>query len=425
MHLYMKQFYTFLLFAFALFIANAQETVTIDECQQWAIAQSSANVQKELNEQILKINLNNASSHLYPKLEINGQWSYQSAVPDLSQEFCSINNVNPLTRDQYHIGMDFEQVVFDGGKMFYGRQYEKLRNDAEIYKVDLAINDMKSQVITLYLNLLIVDKQLKIIENVQSTFEDQIRQLKSMLKEGVIPANTLSQLELEALKMDQSHDELKSKRESLVSSLSILTGKNLSNADFAMPQVPIIASPDSSSRLEFSIFDNQIQQMEFQRKLHYSNSLPKISLFATGGYGRPDYQFFFNKPDWYYMAGVRFNIPVIDWAKTSGLGRVISIQKNILDSQESDFRKSNQIAIQDKLNEIHRIEHLLVLDKAITDKYQSLTQTYSSQLMNGTITAFDYIKQHNDELQSLMNQEVHNIQLLKAKYELLALQGRL
>lgn len=421
----MKQFYAVIVFVCTFLTVTAQETVTIDKCQQWAIAQSSANVQKELNEQILKINLNNASSHLYPKLEINGQWSYQSSVPELSSEFCSANDINPLTRDQYHIGMDFEQVVFDGCKMFYGRQYEKLRNDAEIYKVDLAINEMKSKVITLYLNLLIVDKQLKIIENVQSTFKDQVKQLKSMLKEGVIPANTLSQLELEALKMDQNHDELKSKRESLITSLSILTGKDLSNANFELPEVPIIASPDSSSRLEFSIFDNQIQQMEFQRKLHYSNSLPKISLFATGGYGRPNYQFYFNKPDWYYMAGVKFNIPVIDWAKTSGLGKVISIQKDILESQESDFKKSNQIAIQDKLSEIHRIEHLLILDKEITDKYQSLTQTYSSQLLNGTITAFDYIKQHNDELQSLMNQEVHNIQLLKAKYELLALQGKL
>ena len=30
----------------------AQETITIDECQRLAVAQSSANVQKELNEQL-------------------------------------------------------------------------------------------------------------------------------------------------------------------------------------------------------------------------------------------------------------------------------------------------------------------------------------------------------------------------------------
>jgi hypothetical protein len=125
------------------------------------------------------------------------------------------------------------------------------------------------------------------------------------------------------------------------------------------------------------------------------------------------------------MAGVNLHVPVIEWAKTSGVAKVINIQKEILQSKEQDFKKSNQIAIQDKLNEIHRIEQLLVLDEQITAKYKNLTKTVSSQLMNGTITAIDYIRQHNDELQSLMNQELHGIQLLKAKYELLALRGQI
>lgn len=404
---------------------SAQEVVTIEQCMQWAIAQTSANVQKNLNEKILKINLNNAASHVFPKLEINGQWSYQSDVPEFNRNYVPLIDVNNLSKMQYHIGLDLEQVVFEGFKIFYGRKYAHLQNDAEIYKIELSINDMKSKVISLYLNLLIVDKQMKIIENVQSTFDDQIKQLNSMLKEGVVSPNTLSQLELEALKMEQKYDGLKSKHQSVVVTLSILTGRDLTKAIFEMPQIANIENSDSSSRLEFEIFDNQIKQMDFQRKLHFSNSLPKISIFATGGYGRPDYRYFLAEPDWYYYAGVKLTIPVIDWAKTSGLGKVINIQKEILESQEADFNKSNRIAIQDKLNEIKRIEHLLVLDSSITEKYKMLTRAYSSQLINGTITAFDYIKQHNDESQSLMNQELHSIQLLKAKYELLALKGKL
>ena len=125
------------------------------------------------------------------------------------------------------------------------------------------------------------------------------------------------------------------------------------------------------------------------------------------------------------MAGVSLRIPVIDWAKSSGVAKVIGIQKQILESQEADFKKSNQIAIQEKLNEINRLEHLIQLDKAINEKYAELTKTYSSQLANGTITVTDYIRQHNDELTSRMNQEIHNIQLLKTKYELMALRGEL
>ena len=418
----MKKLYFVLITLFSAMTLFSQTVVTIEQCQQWAVSQTSANVQKDLNGQILKTNFHNASSHLYPKLSINGRFAYESVdVPPISPF-----DQNPeWARMQYHIGLDLEQVLFDGCKMFYGRQYATLQNDAEIYKIELSMNEVKAQVINLYLSLLIIDKQIDIIQNVQSTFDDQLKQLRVLYKEGVIPQNDVSQLELEALKMEQNHDELQAKRESIISTLSILTGQDLSQATFVMPELSDFSTTAPSNRLEFSIFENQLKQMEFQRKLHFSNSLPKISVFASGGYGRPDYQFFFSRPDWYYMAGVSLRIPVIDWAKSSGVAKVIGIQKQILESQEADFKKSNQIAIQDKLNEIKRLEHLIVLDKAINEKYAELTKTYSSQLANGTATVTDYIRQHNEELTSRMNQEIHNIQLLKAKYELMALRGEL
>ena len=418
----MKKLYLFLFLILSTAILSAQTVVTIEQCQQWAVSQTSANVQKDLNGQILKTNIQNAGAHLYPKLSVNGRFAYESAdVPSVSPF-----DQNPeWARMQYHIGLDLEQVLFEGGKFFYGRQFATLQNDAEIYKIELSMNEIKAQVINLYLSLLIIDKQIDIIQNVQSTFDDQLKQLRVLYKEGMIPQNDVSQLELEALKMEQNHDELQAKRESIISTLSILTGQDLSKATFVMPELSDFSATAPSNRLEFSIFENQLKQMEFQRKLHFSNSLPKISVFASGGYGRPDYQFYFSRPDWYYMAGVSLRIPVIDWAKSSGVAKVIGIQKQILESQEADFKKSNQIAIQEKLNEIKRLEHLIQLDKAINEKYAELTKTFSSQLANGTITVTDYIRQHNDELTSRMNQEIHNIQLLKTKYELMALRGEL
>lgn len=418
----MKKLYLFLFLILSTAILSAQRVVTIEQCQQWAVSQTSANVQKDLNGQILKTNYHNAGAHLFPKLSINGRFAYESVDAPPLTPF----DQNPeWARMQYHIGLDLEQVVFDGCKLFYGRQFARLQNDAEIYKIELSMNEIKAQVINLYLSLLILDKQIGIIQNVQSTFDDQLKQLRVLYKEGVIPQNDVSQLELEALKMEQNHDELQAKRESIISTLSILTSQDLSGATFTMPELADFSATAPSNRLEFSIFENQLAQMEFQRKLHFSNSLPKISLFATGGYGRPDYQFYFARPDWYYMAGVSLRVPLIDWAKSTGVAKVIGIQKQILESQEADFKKSNQIAIQDKLNEINRLEHLIVLDKAINEKYAELTKTYSSQLANGTITVTDYIRQHNDELTSRMNQEIHNIQLLKTKYELMALRGEL
>ncbi len=408
------------LFSLVCFVFS-QNVVTIEQCQEWAVAQSSANVQKELNDKLLKVKLNNAASHIFPKLEINGEASYHSNIPQLYP----FNSGDTFNNHQYYIGIDFEQVVFEGGKLYYGRRYEKLANQAEIYKVEISINEMKEQIISLYLNLLILDKQLNILNNAENLLQKQLSQLNSLQANGIIPASSVSQLEVEMLKVGQNKGELQAKKESLIASLSILTGKDLTHAEFAVPEVPDVDINSSSARLEYRIFENGKQTMEFQRKLHLANSLPRLSLFATGGYGRPNNILFSPYFKWYYEVGVRLNIPLIDWAKSTGVSNVINLQKAILTSQENDFAKGNNIAIQEKRFEIQRIEDMLVLDKQITEKQKEITNAFSIQLINGTITAYDYIKQQNDETQSLINQEVHSIQLLKAKYELLALTGKL
>lgn len=413
-----------ILFSFVQTLSS-QEIVTMKQCQEWAVSQSSANVQKELNAELLKVKLNDVSSHLYPKLEINGRISYQSDVPQLPDAFYTGYNLDRLSRDHYGITMDFEQVAFDGLKSLYGKKYEKMMNMTEINKLDLKINDLKEQVLAIYMNLLILDKQLVLLQNVEKTIDEQLEQLRVLHKEGVVYGNAVSELELQALKIEQQRSELVSTKKTLVASLSIITGKDLSNVTFEVPEEPVVDHQGTSSRLELDIFETSMMGLDFQRKMFVFNSLPTISVYATGGYGRPAYNFFDNNFKWFYQVGVNFKVPLISWAKTVGVGDIVMLQRQILESQRTEFKVFNSMKIQEKSNEIIKLENLLLLDQKITQKYAEITAAYKIQLLNGTITAYDYIKQQNDELQSLINQEVHSMQLLKAKFEMLALQGKL
>lgn len=413
-----------ILFSFVQTLSS-QEIVTMKQCQEWAVSQSSANVQKELNAELLKVKLNDVSSHLYPKLEINGRISYQSDVPQLPDAFYTGYDLDRLSRDHYGITMDFEQVAFDGLKSLYGKKYEKMMNMTEINKLDLKINDLKEQVLAIYMNLLILDKQLVLLQNVEKTIDEQLEQLRVLHKEGVVYGNAVSELELQALKIEQQRSELVSTKKTLVASLSIITGKDLSNVTFEVPEEPVVDHQGTSSRLELDIFETSMMGLDFQRKMFVFNSLPTISVYATGGYGRPAYNFFDNNFKWFYQVGVNFKVPLISWAKTVGVGDIVMLQRQILESQRTEFKVFNSMKIQEKSNEIIKLENLLLLDQKITQKYAEITAAYKIQLLNGTITAYDYIKQQNDELQSLINQEVHSMQLLKAKFEMLALQGKL
>ena len=151
-----------LLFFTLLFLAGtAQETITIDECQRLAIAQSSANVQKELNEQLLKVKLNDVSSHYYPSLQIDGAIGYLSQMTELPSVIVDDYGLASQRHDLYNVSLNLQQVVFDGLQATYGRKRERLLNKNEINKLDISISKIKENVINIYLSLLIIDKQKK------------------------------------------------------------------------------------------------------------------------------------------------------------------------------------------------------------------------------------------------------------------------
>jgi outer membrane protein TolC len=233
--LQMKKSITLLFFLFPIFVFS-QTIVTLEQCQQWAICQSSANVQKELNTQLLKVKLDDAASHLFPSLEINGHLSFQSQTPQLPLAW----GVEKLSRDHYGVYLDFQQVIYAGNKLTNGRQYERMMNKSEIDRLDLSINELKEKIISIYLNLLILEKQILLLSSNENTIDEQLVQLEKLLASGIIYGNTVAQLELQALKIEQQKGELESTIESLTASLSIITGKDLHGATFTPPEVPDI-----------------------------------------------------------------------------------------------------------------------------------------------------------------------------------------
>jgi hypothetical protein len=144
----------FIIFFILPCLSFSQTIVTLEECQKWAVCQSSANVQKELNAQLLKVKLDDAASHMFPSLEINGAVTYQSHVPQLPTSV----EMGNLPKDHYGVYLDFQQAIYAGSKFRYGRQYERMMNKSEIDKLDLSIHELKKQIIAIYLNLLILDK---------------------------------------------------------------------------------------------------------------------------------------------------------------------------------------------------------------------------------------------------------------------------
>ncbi|HQQ20561.1 MAG TPA: TolC family protein [Bacteroidales bacterium] len=251
----------FLFWSFFSMNLFGQSVVTLDDCINWAVSISSENLQKNLNEELLKVKLHDVSSHIFPHLELLGSLNYYSHVPQLPSQL----GYAPLSKDQYAASLEFSQMLYDGNQFYYNRQYERMMNRNELHKLDLSLNRIKDQVIDIYLNLLIINKKIDLLAIIDASIKEQFENAKVLLKEGVIYGNMVSQLELEILKLQQQTEELYAIRSSLIHSLCLLTGHSLTESTFQTPEFPVLQRDLPSQRLELAIFETTLKGLDYQK----------------------------------------------------------------------------------------------------------------------------------------------------------------
>ena len=77
-----------------------------------------------------------------PQININGQASYQSEVVELPVKAPGID-IPDLTKDQYKIYADLNQLVYDGGLTKWQKQSQKTSGEVEKQKVEIELYKLK------------------------------------------------------------------------------------------------------------------------------------------------------------------------------------------------------------------------------------------------------------------------------------------
>ncbi|MDL2254683.1 TolC family protein, partial [Bacteroidales bacterium OttesenSCG-928-J16] len=207
--------------------------------------------------------------------------------------------------------------------------------------------------------------------------------------------------------------------------LSELTGRDLTRAIFLLPEAELDNVELTTARPEMEAFSLQREGLDYQKKLLTAESQPKLNIFASGGYARSTYNFFDTDFGWQYMVGASFKIPLINWFKTKVGQDYLTIQQDIIDLQMSDYERNIRIQMMQKLSDIEKYSKMIAQDDAIVEKSKSVIAAAQTQLEEGVITANDYLKELNNQTESLLNQQLHKLQLLQAKIEFNALKGEM
>jgi hypothetical protein len=208
--------------------------------------------------------------------------------------------------------------------------------------------------------------------------------------------------------------------------LSILTGEEVTVGTILEIPVPDIYGKASGlDRLEYGLFSLQEQKSESMKKVVSSRLMPRFVAYGQAGYGRPGFDMLKNAFDDFYMIGARMSWNFWDWNKGRNEKTILDLNRNIIQSNRDLFSQNISIELERKQAEIFRYQKLIEKDEDIVALRAGIAKTYASRLANGVITATEYITELNAETEALLNLRIHQIQLVRAKYDYLAIAGKL
>ena len=371
----------------------------------------------------------NLSKGWLPTLDANASANYISDVVDFSKAMSSIPGIasilTPMPHDQYKVTLDINQVIYDGGAIRSGRALEKAELLINEKQTETDLYKLRAQINTYYFNVMLLNRQKELLKNYLNLIQKRITSLQSAVANGVILKSDVDVLTSEKIKLEQQITENELRKVSLLKILADLTGAQIDTAtEFVLPEQPSELTGELM-RPELQLYDLHKEQLNAGLQLARTKRMPKAFGFATLGYGNPPGQDFFNDNfDTYYIVGGGIKWNIFDWNRVKNEKTVIALQQGILENRKKDLEDNLTRQLESKSAEISSLKALIETDSELITLRKRITSSAESQYDNGTITATEFLNEMNSEHQSVINFEIHKINLAFARIEYLNISGK-
>lgn len=413
-------------FLFCCLFTKAQKTdsLTIEQCFLLAVNNSPLSQQKTLTITAGNLTEKNLSLKWLPQLDVNAQATYQSAVTSLPIKLPNVA-IEELDKDQYKATLDLVQPIFDGGIIAGQKRLQKITTETEIQRVEIDLYQLKSKVSAYYFTALLMNENIEIMRLVKQDLQNVLKKVAAQVTYGTATKSNEDMLNAELLKTEQREIEYFSTRKAAIQMLQIVTGIAIDeNTSIIKPAENTDIKNPAINRPELKLFDYQRQTISLQSNLIKARVNPKFSLFADGGYGKPGLNLLKNEFQWFYLTGVKVNIPIMGRITQQKDRDVLKVQEQIILKQKDNFLKNNQQLLIQQKNEIDKYRQLMATDNTIVFLRRRIKENALVKLSNGIITSSDYITELNAENQAMLGQKLHEVQLFQAQYNYKIISGQ-
>lgn len=403
--------------------AMALRGQTLSECQQAAQQNYPLIERFDLIGKTTAYTLDNIQKGWLPQVSATAQATLQSDVaswPDNMKPMLLQMGVDfrGLKRDQYRIGVDVSQTVYDGGSIKNQKEMARLQGKVEAAENEVNLYAVRKRVNELYFSLLLIDSRISLNKDLQEVFIANERKLASMLKEGTAAESDFNSVKAERLNVEQQTTNLTAQRNTLKMLLSALCGIEVEKP--IMPDETDIS--DRNNRPELRLIDTQLMLADAKEKMLDSQLLPRLSVFASGFYGYPGYNMFDDMMNrrWSLngMIGTRltWNIGALYTRKNDKAK--IRLQREEAENLRSVFLFNNNIDRLQQSENIKRYKTLMESDMEIINLRSSVRRAAESKLSHGIIDVNDLVKEINNENAARLQLSIHKIEMLKEMYDL-------
>lgn len=400
------------------YAAHAQ--TTLDECIGWAYDNYPQIKEMSLIEMTKGIDLKNAAYAWLPHLNISGKATWQSEVVEMPMDIPGMD-IN-IPHDQYGLTAEFTQQIWDGGTS--RSQKELAEAGAEVKKTQLETNlwSIRSRVQNVFLGIILIDKQLELNRLLRESLERSSEEVKSRMEAGVALPSDLDQVSVNILSCLQQRASLDADRKSYVKILGLLTGRDMTDVELAVPKDAVNyvddGARDFETRPEMAFYAAQLKQNEFQRRQLNTLISPKLNLSLQGGYGRPGMNMLSGDFSGYFVAGLKlqWNIGAL---YTRGLDkRRVNADAQKIDLTRKSFILNSSVEAEQKNNAILKARDVLEKDSEIIALRQRIRASGENQYREGTIKMNDYLSMLDEEYKAKANESMHEVQLMMAVYDM-------
>ncbi len=412
-----------LLFIISVCTALAATAQTLEVCQQAAERNYPLIAQHDLIARTTDLTVANIQKGWLPQVTATAQATYQNAVTTWPDEMKGLMQqmgveMKGLARDQYRVGLDVQQTVFDGGAISAQRQVARQQGAVQQAQLDVDLYHVRQRVNEMYFGLLLLDDQMRLNSDLQEQLAASEKKLTSMVKHGTAAECDLNNVTAERLNVVQQMTTLESQRRVLAAMLGTFCGIEVNE----VTKPVAIEAVEGNHRPELRLIDSQLRLTDAQDRALDAALLPRLGVFAQGFYGYPGYNMFKDMMgrnwSWNGMIGARltWNIGALYTRHNDKVKN--RLQREMAENRREVFLFNNRLEQMQQNETIARYRQLMAQDDQIITLRQQVRKAAESKLSHGIIDVNDLLRDINSENAARVQHSIHEIEMLRALYDL-------